>query len=243
MTISRRKMMTMATVAATGLPLLGTAIQKESKTKVLVAGGHPDDPETGCGGTMSLYRQIGHEVTALYLTGGEAGIPGTSHEDASRIRKKETEKACSILGAKPIFAGQIDGDTKVDVFWYKMILEIVRSQAPDIVFTHWPVDTHRDHRAISLLIYDAWIQMGRSFELFYFEVMSGAQTQHFPATHYVDISAVETIKREACYAHASQNPDEFYPYHEKMSKFRGMESGNVHAEAFVRQVRNKTSLS
>ena len=33
--------------------------------KAIVAGGHPDDPESGCGGTMALYADRGHEVIAI----------------------------------------------------------------------------------------------------------------------------------------------------------------------------------
>ena len=42
-----------------------------------------------------------------------------------------------------------------------------------MVFTHWPVDGHRDHRAISALSYDAWLGMGKKFALYYYEVSTG----------------------------------------------------------------------
>jgi LmbE family N-acetylglucosaminyl deacetylase len=101
------------------------------------------------------------------------------------------------------------------------------------VFTHWPIDAHRDHRAASLLVYDAWLQSGRKFALYYFEVLTGSQTQHFRPTHYVAITAVERRKRDACFAHESQNPAGFYARHEAMSRFRGMECGCGQAEAFA----------
>ncbi|NUQ20190.1 MAG: PIG-L family deacetylase, partial [Gemmatimonadaceae bacterium] len=77
-------------LAALGLTPSGLTLAAErgpgAKLKVLVAGGHPDDPESGCGGTMARYADAGHDVVALYLTRGEAGIEGTSHVDAARIR-------------------------------------------------------------------------------------------------------------------------------------------------------------
>jgi hypothetical protein len=63
--------------------------------------------------------------------------------------------------------------------------------------------------------------------------MSGSQTQTFHPTHYADITATEKRKRDACFAHASQKPAEFYPVHAKMNEFRGMEAGVRYAEAFV----------
>src|SRR6266852_4782593 len=81
--------------------------------RIVCVGAHPDDPESGCGGTLARYASAGHAVTVIYLTRGEAGIAGKSHEEAAAIRTAEAEAACKILGGKPIFAGQIDGATEV----------------------------------------------------------------------------------------------------------------------------------
>ena len=209
----------------------------QERLRVLVAGGHPDDPESGCGGTMARYADAGHEVTALYLTRGEAGIAGTSHARAAAVRTAEAERACSILGARARFFGQVDGDTRVDRAAYAAMRELLAEARPDVILTHWPVDTHPDHRAVSLLVYDAWLRTGRAAALGYFEVLTGDQTQLFRPTDYVDITAVAARKRDACLAHASQRPDEWYPAHERMARFRGMEHQCAAAEAFVRHDR------
>ncbi|HEX9108831.1 MAG TPA: hypothetical protein VF832_16410, partial [Longimicrobiales bacterium] len=96
------------------------------------------------------------------------------------------------------------------------------------------VDTHPDHRAISLLVYDAWLRTGRKAALYYFEVLTGEQTQLFRPTDYVDITTVAGRKRDACFAHVSQLPAEWYPVHERMAHFRGLEHGCEQAEAFLR---------
>jgi LmbE family N-acetylglucosaminyl deacetylase len=114
---------------------------------------------------------------------------------------------------------------------------LLAQEKPDVILTHWPVDTHPDHRAASLLVYDAWLRTGKTAALAYFEVLTGDQTQLFHPTDYVDISAVAQRKRDAVFAHASQKPDEWYPAHERMSRFRGMEAGVEHAEAFIRHDR------
>jgi LmbE family N-acetylglucosaminyl deacetylase len=56
-------------------------------------GGHPDDPESGCGGTLARYTAVGHTVTIIYLTRGEVGIQGKAHEEAAAIRSRECEAA------------------------------------------------------------------------------------------------------------------------------------------------------
>ena len=209
---------------------------REPRLKVVVVGAHPDDPETGCGGTMARYAAAGHRVTALYLTRGERGIPGKSLEEAARIRTAEARAACRILGAKPLFAGQIDGDTETGNRRYEEFLKLIRGEDPDLLFAHWPIDRHRDHRAASMLAFDAWLKLGRGFDLYFYEVYSGNQSQTFSPTHYVDITATESLKRKATYAHASQNPEGLYRRHDLMNRFRGAEYRCRFAEAFVRHV-------
>lgn len=245
--ISRRDLLSQtiaaAGAAAVGLPLAGAGREAGGavparKLKVVVVGGHPDDPESGCGGTIARYTDLGHEVAIIYLTRGEAGIDGRTHAEAAAIRSAEAQKACEILKARPVFAGQIDGSTEIAPARYAEFRKVLEAEKPDIVFTHWPVDTHRDHRAASLLVYDAWIHSKPAFPLYYFEVMTGEQTQQFWPSFHVDITATEGRKRAACFAHVSQNPNEWYALHDQMNRFRGFESGCKYAEAFVRHVQS-----
>jgi len=202
--------------------------------RILVTGGHPDDPESGCGGTIALYAKLGHEVTILYLTRGEAGIKRKTHDQAAAIRSEEAAKACAILKAKPLFANQIDAAAEVSPARSADFTRIVQSIDPHVVFTQWPVDSHADHRACTSLTLAAWLAMKRSFSLYFYEVSLGEQTQCYRPTHYVDVTDVEPIKRAACEAHASQNSKGFYDTdHITMMKYRGLESGKKLAEAFV----------
>jgi len=218
---------------AAGVHAVKTAWPAPSQLRVVVAGAHPDDPETGCGGTIARLTNVGHEVVILYLTRGERGIKGKTFEEAGGIRTAEAQKACQILKARPVFAGQVNGKVEVNYTRYDEFLKLLQVEQPDVVFTHWPIDTHEDHRATSLLVYDAWLRMERKFSLYYFEVMTGLQTSQFSATHYVDITATEVRKRAACFAHASQNPEEFYAVHDQMNRCRGMEIRTKYAEAFI----------
>jgi len=213
----------------------GESLTTPRKLKVVVTGGHPDDPQSGCGGTMARYADLSHEVVALFLTRGERGIPGKSPEETAAIRTAEAEKSCEILKARPLFANQIDASTEVNRARYEEFRKILQAEHPDLVFTHWPIDTHPDHRAVSLLVYDAWLRSQKKFDLFYYEVELGSQTQGFGPTHYVDITQTEARKRAACYAHAS-TVSGWYPLHEAMHRFRGMECGRKSAEAFFRLV-------
>jgi len=205
------------------------------KLKVIVAGAHPDDPESGCGGLTLLYTDEGHEVVYLYLTRGEAGIDGVGRAEAGRIRTAEVEASCHALGTRPVFLGQIDGATEINDHWSDVVCGTLAAEKPDIVITHWPIDTHRDHRAMAMLIYEAWLRLGKPFQLYYFEAMTEHQTQMFAPTDYVDITGVATRKSAACLLHASQNPaDGFYATHEQMHIQRGQQAGMPLAEAYIR---------
>ena len=229
MRTTRRELLALALpLAAKGQASVG------KRLKIVCTGGHPDDPESGCGGTLARYSGLGHAVTILYLTRGEAGIAGKSHEEAAAIRTAECEAACRILRAKPVFAGQIDGSTVVDAKAAESFAGLLAAEQPDIVFTQWPIDTHADHQAASLLTFRAWSRGGRKFELYYYEVNLGSQTMNFHPTDYVDITDVREKKKAALFAHKSQNGEEIYRrHHEVMESIRGRESGRTAAEGFV----------
>ncbi|HEY2857797.1 MAG TPA: PIG-L deacetylase family protein [Terracidiphilus sp.] len=200
------------------------------KLKVLIAGGHPGDPEYGCGGAIARLTAAGHQVVLLYMNDG-------AWETSAPVRIAEARKACEILKAHPVWAGQANGHSIVDDAHYTAFQKIVEDQNPDAVFNHWPIDNHPDHRAISNLIYEAWNRLKRRFPMYYYEVSSGEDTMQFPVpTHYIDISSVADTKKAACYAHASQNPAFFYDLQDSVARFRGLDSGYKRAEAYVLQV-------
>ena len=201
---------------------------------VVCVGAHPDDPESGCGGTLARYAELGHHVTNLYLTRGEAGIPGKSHSEAADIRTAEVEAACKILGAKPLFAGQIDGATEANNATARSLCALVIDQKPDVLFTHWPIDTHPDHQVAAVLAVRAWLAAGQAFPLYFFEVARGLQTMCFTPTAYVDITATRAKKKASLFAHKSQDGEETYrKWHEVMDDFRGREACVSAAEAFA----------
>ncbi len=231
--INRRDLLGQALSLGT---LSGTGVSDDApprKRRIVVTGGHPGDPEYGCGGTIARYTDLGHEVILLYLNDG---VPAGKPKDGVRIT--EAQKACGILKAQPLFAGQVDGEAVVDRAHSDVFLKILEGEKPDVVFTHWPIDNHADHRAMSMLVYSAWLRMRKSFALYYYEVSNGDDTVQFAPTHYVDITATEPRKRQACFAHASQSPEKFYALQEQITRLRGIERGCRHAESYIRHVQS-----
>ncbi|CAL1518821.1 PIG-L deacetylase family protein [Chitinophaga sp. MM2321] len=240
MSANNRRTFIKNTIAGAGFLSLPSLLQaqagaKINQRKIVCVGGHPDDPETGCGGTLARLANAGHDITIIYLTQGEGGIRGSSHAEAAAVRKQEAINACRVLKARPVFAGQTDGETIVNNEWINKIQALLEAEQPDIVFAHWPVDTHPDHQAASLLTIQAWRKMQQKFSLYFFEVLTGDQTMIFHPTDYVDISDTQEQKRKAVYCHTSQHPDKIYSRgHAAMEIFRGQELGVKAGEAFVR---------
>ena len=200
------------------------------KFKFVVSGGHPGDPEYGCGGTIARLTALGHEVVLLYMNDG-------AWETSAAVRIAEARKACELLKARPIWAGQANGHAILDDAHYQAFQKIIETENPDAVFNHWPIDNHPDHRGIANLTYESWKQLKHKFPMYYYEISDGEDTMQFSSpTHYVDISSVLDTKKAACYAHASQSPDFFYELQDTVAHFRGLESGSKRAEAYIMQI-------
>jgi N-acetylglucosamine malate deacetylase 1 len=207
----------------------GSGMTPARRLKFVVVGGHPGDPEYGCGGTIARLTALGHDVALLYLNDG-------AWETSAPVRMAEAKRACEILKARPIYANQVNGHAIVDNTHYDAFQKIIEGESPDALFNHWPIDNHADHRAIANLTYEAWKRSKQKFALYYYEVSDGEDTVQFPApTHYVDITSVVDTKKAACYAHASQSPDFFYGIQDTVASFRGLISGYKRAEAYILQ--------
>jgi len=231
--LSRRSLLaTAAALPFAARPFAGAA-------KVVVTGGHPGDPECGCGGTIARYTELGHEVSLLYLNRGEGYCGAASLDRCAGIRTAEAQNACRVLKAKAVFAPQYDGRSVVDPQRYEEFGRILLAESPDVVFTHWPIDRHRDHRAVSMLALDAWWNAGKSFALYYYEVTE--DTTMFSPTEYVDISSVEGKRRQACFAHVSQQPDKWYPKQVEITRRHGVERKVREAEAFLRHPESRSA--
>src|SRR6266446_6823632 len=187
--VTRRSFVKRSALAAAGtLPLIPPPAESgAAPLNVVCVGAHPDDPESGCGGTLARYAVLGHGVTIVYLTRGERGIAGKSLDEAARIRTAECEAACRIIGAKPAFFGQVDGATEVTRTQVDAMQRQLAVQTPDVLYTHWPVDTHMDHQVASMLTIRAWMNL-RTPRLYFYEVNSGSQTEGFLPNTYVDVS-------------------------------------------------------
>ncbi len=203
--------------------------------RILTIGAHLDDVEIACGGTIARATGSGHEVRMLVLTDS-----GFKNYDG-QVRRTQAEAleegwaSARILGVQDIHVLEfptLDLPYNSDVVG--QIEAYTDSFKPDLIFTHWPYDTHQDHRAgalatlsaarwyPSILMYEPMMPAGRSYV-------------GFRPQFYVDVSAFMIQKIEALKAHVSQYRkfgDAWIDAIEARCRLRGFETGARYAEAF-----------
>ena len=140
-------------------------------------GGHFDDPQSCAGGTLTLLADQGHDIVGLSITGGPPPAPGANPEDRSVKNRLNAMRMAEILKIRLEcldYAGSNSGQFSPSIVYatgcevsgqrYKEFTELLLDKyKPDLVFTHWPIDFHMDHRAASLLTYEAWLRGGKKF--------------------------------------------------------------------------------
>jgi LmbE family N-acetylglucosaminyl deacetylase len=205
--------------------------------KILAVGAHPDDIELGCGATLALFKQRGHEVYLLVLTKGEAsGDP--------KLREKECEQSARTLGADKVFFGNLE-DTKIadGVETIMAIERLIKELKPNIIFAHSPKDGHQDHRNVGLAAISA---ARNSKKVLLYE--SPAALREFLPQVFVDVTSTFDIKLEALKAFGTQVSKVYFkgqnlnhkahriPYvsnaSEGLARYRGFQAGVTLAEAF-----------
>ncbi len=114
--------------------------------KVIVFGAHPDD-EITMAGTIFKMANSGTIVVVITMTNGSEGYPDLKMKrEIVEIRKKEAERCDKILKiSKRIILDIPDMGLVNDKEILKKCIKIIREEKPDAIFTHGPLDNHRDH--------------------------------------------------------------------------------------------------
>lgn len=219
--------------------------------KVLVFGCHPDDVEVACAGTMAKYVKEGHEVTVCHVANGNLGHVVIPPDELRDMRREEARKAGSLAGIKVITCDI--GDLLVydsDKSQRDKVVDVIRSEKPDVIFTHAPNDYMPDHVAVSKLVFDASFaascghyatNVDYAAELtpiYYMDTLAGVGTV---PTEYVDITDTMELKIEMLECHESQmkwmrdhDNIDFADFVRTCAKFRGLQCGVPYAEGFTK---------
>jgi LmbE family N-acetylglucosaminyl deacetylase len=122
---------------------------------ILAVHAHPDDIEHLAAGALAILAAKGHSIHIATLTAGECGSAETDLADTARIRKAEATAAAALIGAEYRCADLPDLGVFNDDASRRVVTELIRWAAPDIVLAASPADYHPDHEAASQLTRDA----------------------------------------------------------------------------------------
>ena len=171
----------------------------ETPERAMLVIPHPDDGESGCGGTVSKWILEGCQVLYVVCTNGDKGTsdPNMTSERLAGIREEEQTKAAAVLGVQElIFLRYGDGELEDTSYFRGQLVHEIRRFRPDVVLAMDPVrnksHSHRDHRVSGQVALDACFPYARD-------------TLHFPK-HLKD-EGLDTHKVGMTLLWGTENPD------------------------------------
>ncbi|RPD47203.1 PIG-L family deacetylase [Hymenobacter sediminis] len=185
---------------------------------------HPDDESLGCGGLLALLRQAGVPVWCVLATDGTMSHPNSQKFSAparQALREHELRTALSVLGvaAQHLLPLNLpDGaaptpDTAAGAAAVQRLVAFWEQHPPATVLVPWRRDPHPDHRATSLLVRAALLQLPTPPRVLEYVVWAWerATPSDLPRPEEVqgwqlNITSVLEQKQQAIGAHHSQLP-------------------------------------
>lgn len=216
---------------------------------------HPDDCEFFAAGTLALLAQRGWEIHIASSTAGDGGSVDKGPLEIARIRRAENVASAQVIGATYHCLELQDVFVTFDAASIRRAINLVRTIAPTLMFTHAQQDYMLDHEITAQLARaasNAFVapNLGNG------PMMSGASIPHLyyadpvacldhdgnlaPTSVVVDITSVYATKMQMLCAHASQRDwlkahygiDEYTRSLDNWSAKRGKTIGVPHAEGF-----------
>jgi len=212
---------------------------------VLVFEAHSDDMALGMGGLVKLMASKGIRVVACTITRGETAHTPGEEDNIIETRKNEGKNADEILGVKEhLFLDYGCQDLVNDRATFQEFVGIIRREKPDWIFTHGPHEWHRDHRAASQLVEEAWwkasevnvlVELGaphKARAVLFYEVLPMFNENPDAC---IDVTSFWDSKRAAieCFHSQSTTMGGFNGLVDGKGLYRGYLIGCEYAEAFV----------
>lgn len=192
-------------------------VSEGDKPRLLFVGAHPDDIELGCGGLIKKCSEL-YSIFCCVAT-----------DRGSEIRRQETLKALSYLGAENISFLELPPDFILT----RDIVNLLYESYPGVqtVFIPTNRDMHPEHCELHRICKSAFRRVPN---IYYYQTASA--TLDFRPNTFFDITDSFEQKRIALCMHVSQmNSQKNYMEYEAIkasAKFWGMQINVERAEAF-----------
>lgn len=200
---------------------------------------HPDDNETGAGGTIAKLAARGCHVTYLTVTDGRIGStnPEMDINDMISTRRREAEAAAGILGVKDkIFLDYPDAGYINEKELTERIVKVIREVEPEFVMTvdpFLPYEAHPDHRRVGMAVAEACLfsvfpnfySYGETSASKSWEVKGVAFYNTSYPNSFIDVTDTWNLKIESIGAHKSQFSGEMFELYKMYFGFKAQELG------------------
>jgi len=213
-------------------------VKKTGKQKILAVVAHPDDEILGVGGTLLKHKKSGDETYVCIVT--KAHEPQWSKEYMSE-KIAEQKKVDTLLGVTKRFNLEFP-TARLNAVYHgdinKKVSEVFDEVNPDIVYTHFEDDIHRDH----YYVYKACLVASRPprhVKLICCETLSETEwnTGAFKPNYWVDIKDFLDKKIQAFKIYKSEMKKYPHPRSPEgiriLANKRGTEICTEYAEAFM----------
>jgi LmbE family N-acetylglucosaminyl deacetylase len=153
------------------------------------------------------------------------------------LRREDGMRGTKLFGAQLKVLNQNNQKMHVDPDSYAEFSKTLAAEAPDVVFSLWPLQYHPDHRAAGNLAFQGWMQNDMKFDFYFCETPPGGEVtpQLFLPNRWVDVESVMDLSRQAVMANTLEGKALWADY-EMCTNFRGKGYGCHYADAFVRIV-------
>lgn len=186
---------------------------------VLVVTPHPDDAESGAGGTIARWAKQGRKVVLVVCTNGDKGTSDRSAKPADlvKIREEEQRQAADVLGiAEVVFLRFPDQGLEDCTEFREKLVRQIRIHRPETVITVDPYRRyirHRDHFMCGRVTLDAVFPYARDHLTYPEHLQEGLEPHRVREVYmwgseepdtFLDITETFSTKMDALYCHASQ---------------------------------------
>jgi N-acetylglucosamine malate deacetylase 1 len=198
--------------------------------RAFVLAPHTDDGELGCGGTIARLLEEGVDVYYVAFSTCRNSVPDGWAPDTL---EKEVRAATLRLGMQPDRLIVLDFEVRrfdpgrQDIL--DTLIRLKREMEPDLVFLPCPQDMHQDHVVVATEGIRAYKHATvLAYELPWNNITFS--TQCFVALEERHI--VRKLDAVECYTSQQNRPYADPEFIRGLARTRGVESGNLYAEAF-----------
>lgn len=223
-----------------------------STTPVLVVSPHPDDAESGAGGTIARWAYEGRKIVLVVCTNGDKGSadPDMTSEVLAKIREREQLEAARVLGiSEVVFLGFPDQRLEDCYELREQISRQIRIHRPQTVMTvdpNRPYIGHPDHYVTGRVTLNCVFPYARDRLAFPEHIREGLEPHKVREVYlwggdepdtFLDVTKTFNAKLEALNRHKSQ-VEQGWELREMRARTRyeelGKKIGVEYAEAFKR---------